>query len=76
VHNADHLSFVVKDISSGGKVSSTNDGLGNNTSSGTRSFGASSSLSNIVTGSVGFNHKEPVSIHTLIENRRSGSTAD
>jgi len=37
VHNADHLSFVVKDISTGGDVFGTDDNLTNDGSLGTRS---------------------------------------
>jgi hypothetical protein len=37
VHNTDHLSFVVKDISTGGEISGTDDNLTNDGSLGARS---------------------------------------
>jgi len=76
VHNADHLSFVGKDISSGSEISGTDDGLTNDGSIGSRSQSARSGLSNVIRVGVSFYHVEPISLDTRLEYGRSRNTAD
>jgi hypothetical protein len=76
VHNADHLSFMSQDISSGGKVSSTDGSLTNNGSTRARSSGASGGTGNIRTRSISLNYIDPISVDTRLKDRRSGDTAD
>jgi len=76
VHNADHLSFVIQDISGRGKISSTDGGLTNNGSSGARSSGTGSSTGNIRARSISCDNVDPISIDTSLEDRRSGNTTD
>jgi len=75
VHNADHLSFVVKDVSTGSEVSGTDGNLTNDGSTSARSLGAGLSTGNVIAGGIGFYHEEPISSNTRLKNGRSGSTA-
>jgi len=76
MHNTDHLLFVGQDIASRSDILGTQDDLTNNRSSSTRSFRASGSTGNIVTGIVSFDHENPISIDTVLEDRRCSSTTD
>jgi len=76
VHNADHLSFMVKDVSTGSEVSGTDGNLTTDGSTRARSFGASHSTGNVIAGSISFYHEEPISSNTGLENGRGSSTAD
>lgn len=76
VHNADHLSFVIQDISSGGKISSTDDSLTDKGSTSARSSGTGGSTSNIGTGSISSDDVDPISVNTILKDRRSSDTTD
>jgi len=76
VHNADHVLFVEKGVSSSRDVSSTDDSLTDNGSLGTRSLSASGSTGNIRAGRISFNHQDPVSIDTRSKYGRSTLTTD
>jgi len=76
MHDADHILLMVQSISSRFHIMGTDDDLTDNRSLRVSSFRTSGSTGNIRAGTIGFDHEDPISINTSLEDRRSSLTTD